>query len=852
MGALLADGELYVGFGFWIFWLFGLSYIHLLSNKAVFIIFTVAKVAVEKATMSFDILFSYYVPENLTVSISIGQRVIIPFGSGNSRRQGIILELHQQSSNAENLKSIYDITDKNPILNEEMVRLVLWMKNRYFCTYYDAVKLVLPTGLNMRGEIFYSISENAHVEISLSDEQKHILDTIKKSKQSVKLKTLLKKLELTSEPKALLEMVDSGIVMRRREFVRQTADATLVMVRLLESESGSKISFTEKQKQVVAILQEYPVVSLKELLYYSGLTRSVVDSLVKKGAVEYYEQEVLRNPYEHVEMGEPSEIVLNVEQQNAFDGLWTLAESGEPKGALLHGVTGSGKTQVFIKLIQKVVEQGRQVIMLVPEIGLTPQAIRIFKNMFGDRVAVLHSGLSMGERLDEYKRIKSGAADIAIGTRSAIFSPFENIGLIIIDEEQEYTYKSERTPRYHATDVARFRCAYHKSLLLLASATPSVETYHKAVVGQYSLFKINKRYSDSGLPPVYIVDMNDEKEAGNNAIISGHLADAIDENLDRGEQTILLLNRRGYNTVVKCEACGEIVVCPNCSIPLTFHKANNRLVCHYCGTMEEMPKTCKRCSGASLKFVGLGTQKAEQQLSEFFPSARVLRMDMDTTMSKFSHERKLEAFRNHEYDIMIGTQMVAKGLDFENVTLVGVLMADQSLYMTDFRSSEKTFSMLTQVVGRCGRGETKGRAYIQTYTPYNEIISMAGSQNYEDFFDTEIMIRKAMLYPPFTSFCLVGFVGHVDADAKAGAMAFLDILKEQIRKTDEKIPLRVLGPSEASVLKVAGKYRYKLIIKCVDNLQTRNVLSQVLSKFLKSTISKRISAFIDMNYYGSM
>lgn len=828
------------------------------SRKAGFIISTIAKIAVEKTSMSFDILFSYCVPESMKDSLSIGQRVLVPFGSGNTKRQGMVLEICDEDTSTSNLKDINSIVDNKPIINQEMVNLVLWMRERYFCTYYDAVSLVIPTGLNFREQISYQISDQNYDLDSLGDLEQRVFSIIKKSKKPIKGKNLFKKLGYVDEPDELSSLINMGIVERNKDFLRNIGDATQVMVRLINREnpdknhSSSVAKLTVKQKQVISILEEYPVTSLKELLYYSGFTKSVVDSLVKKEIVEYYEKEILRTPYEHISMESTENIILNDHQQNAFDGLSRIIEQNQAGGALLYGITGSGKTQVFIKLIEKVIDLGKQVIMLVPEIGLTPQAIRIFKNRFGHRVAVLHSGLSIGERLDEYKRVKSGDADIVIGTRSAIFCHLYNIGLIIIDEEQEYTYKSERSPRYHARDVAKFRCAHHGALLLLASATPSVETYHKAINEQYSLFKIEKRYNKSSLPPVYIVDMNDEKDIGNNTVISSHLADAIDENLKKKEQTILFLNRRGYNTVVRCESCGEIVLCHNCSIPLTYHKANDHLVCHYCGTMENVPKSCKRCTGSSMKFVGLGTQKAVEQLEDFFPSARILRMDMDTTMSKFAHEEKLDAFRNREYDIMIGTQMVAKGLDFENVTLVGVLLADQSLYANDFRSSERTFSMLTQVVGRCGRGESAGRAYIQTYTPFNEIITMAAEQNYDDFFDTEIMMRKALLYPPFTSFCVVGFMSHMDNKAKNASIMFLNMIKDYIGKMQNKIPVRILGPSEASVLKVGGKYRYKIIIKCIDNIATRTVFRNVLTKFLKLPESRGVNTFIDMNYYGNM
>jgi len=815
----------------------------------------IVKVAVEKAALSFDTLFSYALPPELADNVHVGQRVIVPFGSGNLTRQGMVLELEEGEASA--LKTVQRLVDKTPILGEEMVKLVLWLRERTFCTYYDAVRLVIPAGLNMRPVVRYSLGGDMPPgsDAMLGGEQREILEALRKAKGPMTDNNLFHKCgwQGREEPPILTQMVEMGWVRRHREFFRRVRDESVLMAALSDKDIGGAKT-TAKQRQVLAILEEFGPVAVKEALYYAGVTRAVVDALYKKGLLDLYEQQVLRDPYAHMDAEEsrPGLVTLSEEQRQALEGLTGLAGSGKPEAALLFGITGSGKTQVFLKLMEHTIAGGRQVILLVPEISLTPQAIRIFRQAFGETVAVLHSGLSLGERLDEYKRIKSGAASIAVGTRSAIFSPFDNLGLVIIDEEQEYTYKSESAPRYHARDVAKFRCGYHNALLLMASATPSVETYYFAQNGRYHQFTLRERYGEAQLPQVYVVDMNDEKMDGNMGALSSDLIEAMDDNLKRGEQTILLLNRRGFNTVVSCADCGEVVLCPNCSIAMTYHKANGRLVCHYCNAMAPMPKACPSCDSIRLKFLGLGTQRAVEQMEELFPGARILRMDMDTTMRKFSHEEMLEAFRQGEYDILIGTQMVAKGLDFDNVTLVGVLLADQSLYANDFRSYERAFSLLTQVVGRCGRGDKEGRAYIQTYTPFNDIIGYAAAQDYETFFDSEIGVRKAMLYPPYAAFCVVGFAGKENGETQRASETFLELLREAVKDLPQKLPLRVMGPSAANVVKVAGKYRYKLIIKCVDNAESRALLRQVLSAYHKQPASRKINTFVDMNYHGSL
>ena len=513
---------------------------------------------------------------------------------------------------------------------------------------------------------------------------------------------------------------------------------------------------------------------------------------------------------------------------------------------LLYGVTGSGKTAVFLHVIRHVLTVGKGVIVTVPEISLTPQTLAVFTAAFGDTVAVFHSGLSVGERMDEWKRVRTGRAKIVVGTRSAVFAPVQNLGLIVMDEEQESTYKSESTPRYHARDIAKFRVNYNRAYCLLCSATPSVESYYMAQSGKYRYHALHHRYGDAVVPTVQLVDMNNEDLYRGKPMISMALARAVSENIRAGRQSILLLNRRGYHTYAVCKDCKTVAACPNCSISMTYHAANNRLMCHYCGHSEPAYVRCKACGG-ELTFSGGGTQKAEDQLREAFPEARILRVDTDTTANKYALEKKLNAFANGEYDIMIGTQMVAKGLDFENVTLVGVLSADQSLYSDDYRSNERTFDLLTQVVGRAGRGRYRGTALIQTHVPENPYLHLAAAQDYESFFETEIRFRRAMLYPPFADLLQIGFVGEKEDTVRAAAEHFSALLAETFRQDYPNLPLRLLRASAASVSRMGGKYRYKIIMKYKNSKAFRDAIAMLLSAFSSDKRFLSVTAYADPN-----
>ncbi len=809
----------------------------------------VAKIAVDQTVYHFDKPFDYSVPSDLAGQVRPGCRVLVPFGSGNRKRQGMVLALETAEVPPEKIKPVSAVLDREPLLTEEMLKLAQWVRDTTFCTLYDAVRLMLPVGINYQVVSAYGVSAGLSPDTldALPDGAKQLVRGLQ-GLAPLTAEGISRKLGLSVEEKTLEALCKKGILTVRQDAVRRMGDASVRMVRLTEEwEPACQGKITAKQKSVVSLLSDVGSASVKELCYFLGITPAVVQALVKKNVCAYFENEVYRGPYHSAPPApDTAPLTLTGEQQAAYDALTNQLREGGGT-SLLFGVTGSGKTAVFLKLIQQVVAGGRDVIVMVPEISLTPQLIDVFRRRFGGDVAVFHSGLSMGERMDEWKRVKSRKAHIAVGTRSAVFALFAQLGLIVMDEEQEYTYKSESAPRFHARDIARFRCGYHRALLLLSSATPSVETFYAARKGKYTINRLTARYGGAVLPEVEVVDMNAELRGGNTGVYSAALAACLERNLAEKKQSILLLNRRGYHTFASCKACGTVLVCPHCSISMTYHAANGRLMCHYCGYSMAMPRECPACRQKEIKYAGLGTQRAEEELRELFPQARILRMDTDTTMARFSHETKLGQFAGGEYDIMIGTQMVAKGLDFPNVTLVGVLSADQSLYSDDYRGYERAFSLLTQVVGRSGRGGCAGRAVIQTMTPENPIIQLAADQDYDSFFQDEIALRRARLYPPFADLCMVGFVGLDQALTIRGTKQFLKMLTDLASSAYPELPLRVIGPSEAAVLKVSNKYRYKLMIKCRNGRPFRAMLSKLLTEFGGLREFSKVTVYADMN-----
>ena len=811
----------------------------------------IIKAAVEKTAYHFDKLFDYLLPSQFSSAVVRGCRVMVPFGTGNDQRQAMVFGVEKCCELPSGIKPVLRQLDEEPVLNDEMLRLAEWIHEQCFCTFFEAARAMLPTGLDMKVVRCYVPAAGMTLEqidgmTGLSEQERMAAAAVVCAAEPVERGRLIDMFGLDEGSDLPERLVHRGVIVRNDDAVRRTGDASIRMVRLAP-EAGEECfeKLTPKQRRVVDLLEQVGSASHREVCAFTGVTKVILTNLKKRGAVEFFDSEVLRRPKAAPVSRDSSEIRLTPGQQRAYENISRRYRSGSFSTTLLYGVTGSGKTSVFMRAIDDAVADGRGVIVMVPEISLTPQTLERFRARYGDRVAVFHSGLSLGQRLDEWKRVRRGEALIAIGTRSAVFAPFDDIGLIVMDEEQEYTYKSESTPRYHARSVARFRCAYHKAPLLLASATPSVESYFLAKAGSYHLEELTERYGEAKLPIVDVVDISEQKMA--DSMFSPKLQQALEYNLQNGYQSILLHNRRGFNTFVACRACGHVLTCDHCSVSMTYHLNSNRLLCHYCGKSMPFATKCPECGSEQLRYAGQGTQRVEDELARLFPEARVLRMDADSTQQKFSHADKLAAFERGDYDIMIGTQMVAKGLDFERVTLVGVMLADQMLYSDDFRSYERAFSLLTQVVGRSGRGGFSGRAIIQTMTPENPVIAMAARQDYPEFYKNEIIVRETMLYPPYSDICMVGFVGIYDDMVRKMAHCFMDMLRERAKNEYPGIPLRVLGPSPASISRMKGKYRYRLIIKCRNSVPFRQMLSSLLRDIGQSRAFGKTNAFADMN-----
>ena len=746
-------------------------------------------VAVSNATFHFDKLYTYAVMPDQQNAVKLGSMVLVPFGRGSRARMGVVLACDAEPESAK-LKYLFDVAPASACLTPELLRLVHFLKERTFCTYYEAVKAVIPYGAQYKPAV----------------------------------------------------AADGVTPVLQKQLTRHTENSYRLVGGL-----PPKPKPTAKQLAAVALLGGGPR-TLNEL-EDKGISRAVLDNLCAKGVLECSKVNKSIDLYSSIPLkNEP--ITLTQEQQAAYDALLPKLEDDAPHSALLYGVTGSGKTLVFLKLIARCLEQGRRALLLVPEISLTPQMILRLKSQFGRRVAVQHSALNHTERLLQWQMIQDGGADIVVGTRSAIFSPLENIGLIIIDEEQEHTYRSESAPRYSAHEVARQRAAENGALLLLASATPSTESFYAAQHGRTQLVRLTQRYGGNPLPTVQIVDMRAELAAGNPREISLSLEDAIRRNLDAGKQTILLLNRRGYQTMAQCEDCREVLKCTKCSVPMVYHKAAHKVLCHYCGSQMEPPTVCPTCGGM-LQYRGFGTQKAEEELAKLFPDARVLRMDQDSTAAKDAHEKLLARFANHEYDIMVGTQMVAKGLDFEDVTLVGVLGIDSLLFAQGFRAYENVFSLITQVVGRSGRAKDPGFAIIQTTDPDNPVLNLAAAQDYDAFFEQEIAYRKLGLYPPFCGLCVIGFAGAKEIEVARAAARFAALLGQQAAKQPD-LPLRVLGPTPSSIEKINDTYRYKLTIKCRNDRRFRDLVRSTLERYEQEKLPSKATVAVDLHSDGDI
>lgn len=812
----------------------------------------IALIAVENCAYSFDNLYSYLIPDELIELLSVGSRVMVPFGNSSKLRQGFVFDIaYENSESILGLKSISHLLDAEPLLSDEMIKLAKWLRDRCFCSYFVAAKSLLPGGMCLKTEKIYSCSADIDIVLynSLSLDEKLIIDYLRKRKCFVRESILLKKLGLTKDSVVHKKLVRRKLIIESVDAFKKVDDLSIQLIKLSDDFSfDDSISFTDKQKALIEVLRDIGAASAKELEYFTGVSNSVIKTLITKGICVTFENQVKREvKYSGDSSLTYKKPVLSDEQNNAFKLLLNAYRSKEHKSALLFGITGSGKTSVYLELIDSILLEGKKVIVLVPEISLTPQTFSIFTLRYGKNVAVLHSGLSIGERHDEWKRIREGSVSVVIGTRSAIFAPVDNLGLVIIDEEQEHTYKSEMSPRYNAKDVARFRCAYHNAFLVLASATPSVETYAKAIQGQMLLCELKNRYGSSKLPDVFTVDMTDKSNLSGFFAISNPLAEEIEKNLKASEQTILLVNRRGYNTFVVCSECKKVVSCPKCSISMTYHSANNRLMCHYCGYSLPYVSTCPECNAENIRYSGFGTQRVEQELLIRFPDARIIRMDADTTSTKNSHERVLSSFARGDYDILIGTQMVAKGLDFPDVTLVGITSADKELYNNDFRCAERSFDLITQVVGRAGRGNKKGRAVIQTVSPENPIIDIAAKQDYVRFFNNEIALRKALTYPPFCDLCEINFSGKSQDKVKECAYKFFDEIVKLNSSEFSDLKIIVLGPMSPKMSKINDSYRQRILIKCKNTNAFRSFIERLLKTVGSDRNFKDVSIFADIN-----
>ncbi len=813
----------------------------------------VAKVAVSGANYSYDNEYSYIIPKQYLGKIVPGIRVVVPFGHGNKHMIGFVTRLHDLDIPDERIKPLISPAEEEPLINDEMLRLIFWLKETTFCTFFDAFRSVVPAGFGYKLSVHYTAANAAIDESELTQQELNVLIFVKNAKTQREIDEFL---DFAAQPKLkdiVASLVDKGCLEINDRFSRRVGDASVKMLRLNSSYleavgTAAEQELTPKQRRVVSMLNEYGCASVKEIMYMTSCTQALISRMKKLGVVDEFENEILRDAIGKLgEQKDPKTISLNDEQQAAYEGIMELVKAGQPSGALLYGVTGSGKTAVFFRLIDSALDCGKTAMLLVPEISLTPQMLKRFKTYFGSKVAVLHSSLSLGQRNDEFKRIRSGDAKIVIGTRSAVFAPLENIGIIIIDEEGEHTYKSESSPRYHARDVAIKRCGDHNAVLVMASATPSLETFYNAKIKKrFHFFEMKKRYADAVLPKVEIVDM--AYEGGK--LLSDTLSARLQETLDNNEQAILLLNRRGFTTYISCLDCRKPISCPNCELPLTYHKKNNKLMCHYCGFSMDNVSKCPDCGSDHLHTGGVGTQKIEAELAEKFPKARLLRMDADTIFSRYSYEEYFKDFENGKYDILLGTQMIAKGLNFPNVTLVGVVSLDKALFTGDFRSYERTFSLLTQVAGRSGRGDKPGTAYLQTYVPDHFVLNLAAKQDYDEFFEEEIALRKALIYPPFCDVCVIGFASAMESQAIDASNWFA---KELAKKADEmraqgaKLPIRALGPAPCTLGKINNKYRYRLILKCRSTKDFRSCIREMLLAYYKNKNFRAVSIYADIN-----
>lgn len=803
----------------------------------------IAKIIVDNRSKQVDKAFDYLVPPELQDKIGTGSRVLVPFGQGNREVEGFCMGL-KDSSDSKRLKSVIRPANDTCAFDEEMLSVIEWMHKKYLAPYLDIIHAIVPSGTALKSREWITLQNEKEEKSEL---RKSITAHLKANDNTMEYAALKEAVGRDIQPQ-IRAMVKDGTLCREYRQTSTVRDKKQRCVRLTvtHEEAMQEAERLMRRAPVQATMLEYlageEYLAVTELTEMSGGTSATVSALCKKGLAEFFETVVYRDPFKNRLFEKTEKMTPTPEQKKAIDAINASIKNSDGKRYLLHGVTGSGKTEVFMQSIEYALSQGKTAIVLVPEISLTPQAVSRFKSRFGDNVAIFHSALSQGERYDQWKRIKDGEADIVIGARSAIFTPLKNIGIIIMDEEHSDTYKSEMSPRYHAREIAAYRAEKSGAALVLASATPSVESYYKAEIGEYELLEMKYRYNNNDMPQIHLVDMRSELARGNKSMLSGRLYDEIKSNLEKGEQTILFLNRRGFSSFVSCRTCGYVPECENCNISLTYHKFSNRLKCHYCGFERDSYQTCPECGSKYIRYFGGGTQRVEEEIHRLFPEATSIRMDMDTTGKKQSHEKILSQFEKEKIDLLIGTQMVAKGLDFENVTLVGVITADTMLHVNDYRSGERTFALLEQVSGRAGRGRKTGRAVIQTYTPEHEAVSLVKEHDYLSFYRAEISDREILWYPPFCDMIAVYFQSE-DEGKTAQASRYFAKAMGDIKKIGQKI--QILGPIPSSISKIKNKYRYQIIFKCEDDEKLGETLKKAETETINNKDYEGVSVVID-------
>ncbi|GJF87122.1 primosomal protein N' [Staphylococcus argenteus] len=796
----------------------------------------IAKVIVDVASKSVDYKFDYLIPERLVSVIQTGIRVVVPFGPRTI--QGYVMEVTTQPDSQldmSKLKSIIEVKDIKPELTPELIALSEWMSATHVIKRISMLEVMLPSAIKAKYKKAFMLKDDTEVTA----------DILKRFDKNGFY--YYKDAQKNNDIASLMSLLQAGIIEEKTILSQNVTKKTKRAVRIIDGfnpdEVLAKLEKIIKQYDLYAFLSEeqHKTIFLSDI-EDMGFSKSSLDGLVKKGYVEKYDAIVERDPFKDRVFEQESKRQLTTDQQRAYAAINEKIINQEQATFLLHGVTGSGKTEVYLQTIEDVLNQGKQAMMLVPEIALTPQMVLRFKRRFGDDVAVLHSGLSNGERYDEWQKIRDGRAQVSVGARSSVFAPFKNLGLIIIDEEHESTYKQEDYPRYHAREIAQWRSEYHHCPVILGSATPCLESYARAEKGVYQLLSLPNRVNQQALPDIDIVDMRTELSEGNRSMFSKDLREAIQLRLDRQEQVVLFLNRRGYASFMLCRDCGYVPQCPNCDISLTYHKTTDLLKCHYCGYQETPPNQCPNCESEHIRQVGTGTQKVEELLQQEFEGARIIRMDVDTTSKKGAHEKLLTEFEKGNGDILLGTQMIAKGLDYPNITLVGVLNADTMLNLPDFRASERTYQLLTQVAGRAGRHEKSGQVIIQTYNPEHYSILDVQKNDYLTFYRQEMEYRKLGKYPPY--YYLINFtISH--KEMKKVMEASQHVHKILLQHLTEKA--LVLGPSPAALARINNEFRFQILVKYKSEPGLLQAIQFLDDYYHEKFIKEKLALKIDIN-----